>query len=142
MQHLLRGLERHGIGHRAMTEDDFWNICHDEGIEVVLSRRRYAFYFTVPETDVKAIVLPERRTGPRLLFSMFHELAHHFLHGGDEPCIAFQGLSDSKCEAEADAVALIALMPRQILPELEWCDIEAIGFEHWKARERLALYGV
>ena len=125
-----------------MTEEDFWLICANEQVEIVWSQRRYAFYFTDPLLNIKGIVLPDRLSGPKLLFAMFHELAHHFLHGGDEPCIAFQGLSDSKCEAEADAVALVALMPRKILPQLEWCDIEAIGPKKWKARERLALYGI
>lgn len=94
-----------------MTEDDFWRICADEDIEVCWSRRKYAFYFTVPDDDLRIIVLPERFTGVRLLFAMFHELAHHLLHGGDQPSMALMGRSDPKWEFEADAVALIALMP-------------------------------
>lgn len=119
-----------------MTESDFWRICDAEDIEVVWSRKKYTFYLS----DIRGIVLPDRLFGPRLLFAMFHELGHHFFHGGDDPCIAFQGLSDSKAEAEADAVALLALMPKSILSDLTSDDIEHIGPRYWKQRERLLYY--
>lgn len=112
MKHLLTGLERHGFGRRAMTEIDFYKICDRDDIEIFWSDKRFPFYFTVPDDDLRVIVLPKRLNGVRLLFVMFHELAHHWLHGGDDPCLAFLGGRDSKCEAEADAIALLALMPR------------------------------
>jgi Zn-dependent peptidase ImmA (M78 family) len=143
MKLLLDGLKKHGIGRRAMGEEDFWKICTEDDIEVFWSRRRFPMYFTVPADDLRAIILPKRLNGSRLLFVMFHELAHHWLHGGDEPCVAFLGGSDVKCEAEADAIALIALMPG---PELH---VEITGDDRrfmqklWHDRQRLSfLYGV
>lgn len=99
------------MGRRAMTEDDFWRVCHENDIEVFWSAKGFPFYFTVPADDLRVIALPARLSGLRLLFVQFHELAHFWRHGGDEPCIAFLGDSDRKCEAEADAIATIALMP-------------------------------
>lgn len=116
MRHLLHGLERHGIGRRALTEIDFEKICTREGVEVFWSDRRYALYYVVE--DVKIIILPKRLTGPKLLFAQFHELAHHLLHGGSDPCVAFLGQADKKAEAEANAVALISLFPRIEQPPL------------------------
>lgn len=131
----MRGLERHGIGSRALTEIDFERICLREGVDVFWSSKRYPFYFTVPEDDVKIIVLPKRLTGFKLLFAQYHELAHHFLHGGDDPCIAFLGQSDKKCEAEADAIALVSIFPTVRQPPLLYS-----RFERKLWDDRLALY--
>ncbi|MGD9564485.1 MAG: ImmA/IrrE family metallo-endopeptidase [Pyrinomonadaceae bacterium] len=139
MKPLLQGLERYGIGLRTQTEDDFWRICREEDIEVVWSRKRFAFYFTVPEQDLRIIVLPSRQTGIQLLFSMFHELGHHLLHGGDEPCVAFRGLSDRKCEAEADAVALLAILPRHELQRIDPEDLLPRSFAKKVLKERTKL---
>lgn len=142
MQHLLRGLERHGVGHRAFIEDDFWRICSEEHIDVHWSRKRFSFYFTVPDEDLRVIVLPDRYSGPRLLFAMCHELAHHFLHGGDAPCVAFQGLSDTRYEAEADAVALTWMIPQQVLSVPDDTESHFVR-KLWSDRRRLFfLYGI
>lgn len=116
MRHLIQTLERFGIGHRPLTIDDYWHFTAIDDIETVWSVKRYAFYFSIPAYDIKGIVLPEHLQGTELLYVMFHELAHHWLHGGDDPSIAFYGNGDKKAEAEADAVALLALIPR-ITPE-------------------------
>jgi Zn-dependent peptidase ImmA (M78 family) len=139
MQHLLRGLERHGIGSRALTEDDFWRFCSDEDIEIFWSKKQFAFYFTVPRKDIRTIALPSRERGLRLLFSMYHELAHHWLHGGDEPYTAFRGLSDCKDEAEADMVALVAIFPLTELPN--GCPEDG-RFARRLWNERLRLYSL
>jgi Zn-dependent peptidase ImmA (M78 family) len=134
MKHLLHGLERHGIGRRALTEIDFERICAREGVDIFWSDRRYALYYT-PTDDVKIIILPKRLTGPELLFAQFHELAHYLLHGGDDPCVAFLGQSDRKCEAEADAVALVSIFPTVEQPPLMYS-----RFVRKLWDDRLALY--
>jgi len=144
MKYLLTGLRKYGVGRRALREEDFWQICADADIEVVWSRKKYPFFFTVPEDDIRCIVLPERFSGPRLLLAMFHELAHFWKDGGDEPCIAFQGLIDHKCEAEADAIALVALFPdpKAMMTELDFADSPCYR-KLWKERQRLYfLYGI
>ncbi len=145
MKHLLRCLERYGIGSRAWTEDDFWNACSLTDTEVVWSKSRFPFCFTVPDEDIRCIVLPRSFTGPQLLFAMAHEFAHIALHGGDDPCIAFQGYSDAKYEAEANAAALIALIPKQVL--LSAADHSRCRSPYlrklWHDRERLyIIYGI
>lgn len=140
MQNILNGLDRYGFGHRAFTEDDFNAICVAEDIEIFWSRKKYAFYFTDPDKDIRAIVLPDRETGLKRLFAMYHELAHHLLHGGDEPCVAFMGLSDSKYESEADAFALVALMPKAQLAEIEIFEDSRFARKLWRERQKILFY--
>lgn len=135
MKHVLRGLERHGIGTRALCEDDFYRICAREDIEVVISPRRFAYYLTAPSYDLRMIVLPQALSGLHLLFAQFHELAHHLLHGGDDPCIAFLGESDKKCEAEADAVAVLSIFPSIAQPPAFF--ESALAAKLWDDRLRL-----
>ena len=140
MRHMATGLQRYGIGSRTFNENDFWRICADEDVEVFWSKKRFPMYFTVPADDLRVIVLPDRLIGIRLLFVMFHELAHHWLHGGDEPCIAFLGGSDRKCEAEADAIALLALMPHadSVIDDLDYRTVRRLG----AMRQELAEYKI
>jgi hypothetical protein len=144
MQYLLSSLTKHGIGSRALTDTDFFQICESEGTEVYFSDRRYAFFFTIPdEGDLKVIVLPKRLKGLRFLFAAFHELAHCLLHAGHDPSIAFLKGRDRRHECEADAVALIALFPSP-LPEDAQFPIEGrFAKKLWKERQRLCLrYGI
>ena len=111
MRHLLHSLKRHGFGRRAMTESDLYLLCDLYDIDIVWSDRNFAFFFTDPDWNVRGIVLPKKLSGLRLLFAAYHELGHSMTAGGDEIHVALLGDSDHKCEAEADAIALIALMP-------------------------------
>jgi Zn-dependent peptidase ImmA (M78 family) len=140
MQHLIRSLKRHGIGSRAMTEDDFYAICERERVRVEFWSERISFYMAVPEIDLRVIVLPKGKKGLRLLFAMFHELGHHFAHAGTEPTVAFETGSHSKDEAEADAVALIAILP---FLTNEPPDNTKFGKQIHKDRQRLKfIYGM
>lgn len=140
MRNVLHGLKRHGIGRRALTEIDFEKICAREGIDIFWSDRRYALYY-VPHDEVKIIILPKRLTNLPLLFAMFHELGHHFLHGGDDPCVAFLGQSDRKAEAEANAVAVISIFPTIARPPTFFTS--AFAAKLWDDRMRLYFnYGV
>lgn len=143
MKSLLNCLEKYGIGNRPFTVDDFERICIAEDIEIFWSNKKYAFYFQDPAQDIRAIVLPKRLTGLKLLFTMLHELAHHMLHGGDEPSLAFLGKGDSKYEAEADAFALIALMPTTDPRHLECFEDSRFARALLADRERLSFcYGI
>jgi hypothetical protein len=72
MKLLLKKLEHYGLGKRPLTEDDFYNICTIEDIEIIWSDEKFAFYFALEGRHF--IVLPKRKKGIRLLFAMFHEL--------------------------------------------------------------------
>ncbi len=144
MQYLLTGLERHGIGTRANTEEDFWRIVESEKIQVIYSEEKFPFSFTM--LGEKFIVLPRRRKGLKLLFSMFHELAHLLLMNGRPVSVAFQGLEhcdNDKEEAEADAIALVALIPKHLIREIAGMDDSRYGNRLWRERCRLFfIYGI
>jgi Zn-dependent peptidase ImmA (M78 family) len=142
MKHLLKGLERYGIGHRALSENDFHRICENEGIEIIWSREKFSFYFTLMGHHF--IVLPKRRRGLRLLFAMFHELGHYFMHVGNDPEAAWLDMGHhTRDEAEADAIALIALMPVKDLWKNAFFDDSRYGGHLYNERLRLYfLYGI
>ncbi len=143
MKLLLNALKQHGIGVRAQTEDDFWRICESEQIKVEWTAENCSFYLAIPELSIRIICLPKRRKGLRLLFAMFHELGHHFAHTGKEPIAAFEGNCDSKDEFEADAVAMISIIPRNQIEELAAMDGTRFGDRIWRERCQLwFLYGV
>jgi Zn-dependent peptidase ImmA (M78 family) len=134
MKNLLNRLELHGIGTRALNENDFYTICDAEGIEVLHSPEKFSFYFTM--LDHHFIVLPKRRRGLRLLFAMFHELGHYFMHVGDHPAAAFLN-GHTKDEVEADAIALICLIPKAKIKEMAWLDGSRYGSYLYNERIRL-----
>ena len=141
MKLLLRGVEAYGIGKQAQTEEDFHRIAEAEGIEVIWSKEKFSFYFTM--LGHHFIVLPKRRHGLKLLFAMFHEFGHYFAHVGDDPQVAFLSDAHTKDEAEADAVALVALMPKHEIMSNAFFDGSRFGGQLYNERVRLHfLYGI
>jgi Zn-dependent peptidase ImmA (M78 family) len=134
MKHILNRLERYGIGTRTMTEEDFYAICEAEGIDVILSPEKFSFYFTM--LDQSFIVLPRRRRGLKLLFAMYHELGHYFMHVGNEPDAAFLD-GHHRDELEADAIALVSIVPKSRLKDMAWLDGSRYGSHLWNERVRL-----
>lgn len=138
MKRLLNVIgDRYGIGREPATEERFYEICEAEGVEVHHSDNKFSFYFAEPSLAIYCIVLPKRRKGVRRLFEMWHELAHHFLASAHEPTVAFNGLLHNKCEAEADAIALVAMMPKDRLNELAFLDGSRYGSKLFNDRMRL-----
>lgn len=143
MNHSLKRLEKYGIGTRTQTEADFYRICEEEKIEIVWSDQKFSFYLADPQLDIRCITLPKRRKGLRLLHEMFHELAHHFLHAGNSPMVAFSGLTHTKDEFEAEAIALIAMMPRSDITARAFFDGSRYGDHLYNERIRLLfMYGI
>jgi Zn-dependent peptidase ImmA (M78 family) len=134
MKHILNRLERYGIGTRTMTEEDFYTICEAEGIDVILSPEKFSFYFTM--LGQSFIVLPKRRRGLKLLFAMYHELGHYFMHVGNEPDAAFLD-GHHRDELEADAIALVSIVPKSRLKDMAWLDGSRYGSHLWNERVRL-----
>jgi Zn-dependent peptidase ImmA (M78 family) len=141
---LLSKVKKYGINERPQTEKDFHEICEAEGIEVIWSNDKFSWYMTVEHEPF--IVLPKRKRGIKLLFDMFHELAHHFAHYGDAPNqVFFHGLTDDKNEFEADMMALIALIPLKALDSFDFLEDNPSRFAKklYKERQRLYfLYGI
>lgn len=141
MQHFPKSLERYGIGSRTFTEDDCHQIAEQENIEIIWSDKKFSFYFSV--LGHHFIVLPKRKKGIPLLFAFLHELAHHFFHAGDEVSASFLD-GHSKDELEADAIALIAMIPKHKIMDVaeEYGQSRATN-KIWQDRCRLFfLYGI
>jgi hypothetical protein len=109
MKQLIRGLERHGIGQRALTESDFHSICDKEQIAVVWSDLEFSFYFSAHH--VRCITLPKKLQGIKLLYHAFHEIGHHWTHAGINPGVYWHGIHHDRNEEEANAISLVALFP-------------------------------
>ena len=77
---------------------------------------------------------------------MFHELSHHFLHGGrDKTQAYFLGLLETKNEFEADALAVIALIPLSALKSFDFLEENPNRYAKkiYKDRQKVYfLYGV
>jgi Zn-dependent peptidase ImmA (M78 family) len=111
----LEKLAKYGFNKRPLTEADFYKICEAERIEVIeRSDVSNIFYMTVLGEPSIVLGNSRKHRGIKRLFAMFHELAHHFLHPGDDiEEVFFFGISDSKEEFEADSLATIALIPEK-----------------------------
>lgn len=140
----LEKLLRYGFNKRFLTEKDFYAICEQENITVLEMEVSTSFYMCV--SGESFIVIKKKLKGLRRVFSMFHELAHHFLHGANRATNAFYfGLLESKVEFEADALATIALVPKFALYSYDFLEDHPNKFAHkvFEDRKKLDfLYGV
>lgn len=131
-------MKKYGFNRRELTEKDFYEICEREGIIVLEMDVPTSFYFRAE--GLSFIVIKKRQTGLRRLFSMFHELAHHFLHGGQTAESAFFfGLLETKAEIEADALATVALVPHSSLANFDFLENHPVRFAKQLFRNRQKL---
>lgn len=145
MKFSLDRLSAFGFNSRALTEQDFYAICEAENIEVLEMNVSTSFYMKV--LDEPIIVLNKRLKGLKRTFAMFHELSHHFLHGGRdaETQAWFLGMTETRNEVEADALALIALIPLEALNNYDFLEENPTRYAKklFKERQRLNfLYGL
>jgi len=141
MKILLDTLKPYGFNERPLTETDFFNICEKENIEIIWSDKKYSFFFSA--LGERCIVLPKRLRGLKLLFAMYHELAHALLSPGNLIAVEWKDMHDERDEWQCDAMALIALMPVSKLRELAWLDGSRYGAKLFNDRCRLYfLFGV
>lgn len=140
MNLLLEKLRPLGFNDRPLTETDFHRICEAEHIEIVWSDTKFSFYFSA--FGLSCITLPKRLRGLRLLFAMYHELAHHFLHAGKQPSVLWLKMphENGKEETEADALACIALIPKRDLGKFGILDEYPRGFAKKIYNDRLRIY--
>lgn len=145
MLYIQEKLRELGLGSGHITENDFYRICEEYGIKAKTSKFPFSWWMTVDGDP--CIVLHDRLKGSEMLFTMFHELGHHFMHGGEDlqNVYAF-GSNNSAKEFEADVFAYLAICPIEVLMsgalrEAEVHDPYMRGFR--KQREKLYfLYGV
>lgn len=111
---LLQKFTDLGLNEKVFTREDFFEICLDEGVEIIWHDGDESWYMEV--AGKAYISLSNALEGYDELFTMFHELAHHFCHGGRAPELAlFNCVKSSKDEFEANAVAVLAICPEERL---------------------------
>jgi Zn-dependent peptidase ImmA (M78 family) len=144
MKFSLNKLSDCGFNRKFLTEKDFYDICEKENITVLEIDVSTSFFMTVEGKSF--IVLKSRLKGLPRVFTMFHELAHYFLHGANRGTNAFYfGMLQSKAEFEADALATIALVPRFALNSYDFLEEHPNRYARklFKNRQKLEfLYGV
>lgn len=139
MKYSLEKLKKYGFNERQLSADDFYNICEVENITIIEMETSTSFYMTA--NNKSFIILKKNLRGLRRNFTQFHELAHHFLHGGRGITGAFYfGLLDNTQELEADALALIALIPLPELKSYEFLEDHPNRYAVKLFRERQRLY--
>jgi hypothetical protein len=111
MKDLLNRLSQYGFNQRILTEEDFFSIADEQGI-VVVENTAFTAYLLIDGEAFICLAKDLNSKPTRKKFAMFHELCHHFNHGGIEPNeIHFFSTQPTKEEREAQAVGLIALCP-------------------------------
>jgi len=104
-----------GIGwnERPLTETDFYKLCRKHKItaeEIPLTVS--GFYYCVMGKHF--IAIDTKLSPAKKLFVMFHEFAHFLMHAPNyNETASFHGVGNqTRKEREADAFALVALIPK------------------------------
>jgi len=105
-----------GWNERPLNDADFYRLCRRFKITVEeLPLRVEGFYYCVLGRHFIAVDsrLPDRKK----IFVMFHELAHYLLHAPNHnETASYHGVGRAtRKELEADAFALVALIPQNWL---------------------------
>jgi len=104
---------RIGWNERPLTETDFHRLCRKYKIKVEeMPLSAGGFYYRLLGKDF--IAIDSKLSHPKKLFVMFHEFAHFLMHApGHNATANFHGVGkQTRYEREADAFALVALIPR------------------------------
>ena len=135
-----------GLNSRALTERDFYVICEREGIYVAeddSEDMKWNGIYTIID-GVPVIIIKASLRGLERLWTMFHELGHHFMHT-PSTCF-FSAATLEKHQSEANAFAAIALIPVKVvrqIPLWELYDIDEFSTKLFQIRlEIFALYKV
>lgn len=114
MNLLLTKYKDFGLNSRRFSEEDFFRICEEENILIKEISQPFSWWMCLD--GMSCIVLYRKLRGYRLLFTMFHELAHHFEDAGEAlNAVEPFGASNSKMEVRADFFAVIAIYPLEAL---------------------------
>lgn len=127
------------FGQKQYTYEDFLRICRRERINIGfrddLPTAIKGYYLSELRRVYrkKWIVLNDKLSPEERLYVAFHELVHHFLHSSYTNRELFycraKNLQDSAQDAEAEAIALVMILPAQKLLELMNTPFEEIrGF--------------
>ncbi|MBA3241987.1 MAG: ImmA/IrrE family metallo-endopeptidase [Acidobacteria bacterium] len=107
------------MNRRVFSELDVLCICEESGVEIKeVDIDQEGFYLKVQGKST--IYVNRKLGGTRWLYVILHELAHHLLHASNYQNAAFFFLKqqDSKQHHEAEAFALLAMLPEPFLRRL------------------------
>lgn len=122
------------VTQRPATEDDFYDACLKNDIEVVHTTHvAIGLYVHNLDIDRHFIFLNSRLSGWMLRYVMFHELGHFLFHvpGQTKKGETAYGWTGARKHAEAEAVAAYMLLT---VAELERCLLDG----EFKRNQRLA----
>ena len=120
MIHLIPTLEKAFpfLHTRTATEDDFFNLCNDRGVEVIFRPDAPQGVYVMAGGD-HYIFLNSLLHGWMLRYVMFHEIAHYLFHSPSQSNFGIEFFNrhvKRKNHLEAEQVAAMLLLP---IPELE-----------------------
>lgn len=128
---------------KPLTENDFYRLCKRhkvKALEYPLASTEGFYYFAYGKDYI--VVDPRLEPGEKL-FVMFHEFAHFLMHIPEYGATAsFHRVGkQTREESEADAFALCALMPKQMIQTRSARQlVDEDGFDERRVRERLELF--
>lgn len=109
------------LNKRIHGEADFYRLCRKEKIdvhEIPLRENIHGYYSNYRGKSY--IILNSRMDRDKWLEVAFHELGHHYLHAPVPSTVFFDSQSlSSRQETEAQAFALLALIPFSLLEQFE-----------------------
>ena len=116
---LVRKFKKIRLNRHVFSESDVLRICEESDVEIKeVDLDQEGFYLKV---QGKATIYVNRKLrGIRWLYVVSHELAHHLLHASNfhNAAFFFHGQQDSKQHHEAEAFALLAMLPEPFLRRL------------------------
>lgn len=126
---------------RPLTEADLLRSCQSLGVSICWAAMPVLKGFHTTIDGRATIFLDRELAGAELLFVAFHELAHAVLHESDgSVSLNFFKRSESRKEQEADAIALICLVPKCALIKTAGKLRDLSPFERELLQARACLY--
>ena len=128
---------------RAFTLDDFNSYCRRKGIKIHEMPMKTAAMFGVSRSKPN-IYLDTKTQGIARLHAALHELGHYLLHTPPYETVTYyyRLKPNTREEIEADAFAIVALIPAGLMKKLLSSDEYSIeyGMSAALLRERCQLY--
>ncbi len=119
MHFIVQKFKKLKLNRRVFSLDDVYRICEELSVKIEESEiEQEGFYLKIQGNAT--IYVNNNLRGLRWLYVVLHELAHHLLHASNYQNAAFFCLDrqDSKQHHEADAFALLAMLPEPFLRRL------------------------
>jgi Zn-dependent peptidase ImmA (M78 family) len=118
---LVRKFRKIRLNRHVFTEADVRRLCAENGVEIIEEELDQEGFYLKMLGRAEIHVNSELR-GLRWMYVVLHELGHHLMHAVRLENAAFfflnEGQQDSKQHHEAEAFALLALLPEPFLRRL------------------------